>query len=175
MSLYENDVKLLEAYDEDYQAGQWGLRTYKTCARFSDVRVTVSPPQCFVVMPFGPELGFVYEIIRKVVTEYSIVCIRADELAVSRPVIDDIRAQIGGTDLVIVDFTGRNPNVYFEAGLADAWKKKWIVLAQSQDDLSFDVKHIRTIIYSNRMGADIQLANNLRKAIEDTMGLTRQA
>ena len=174
ISLYENNVRLLEVYDEDYQTGQWGLRTYKTCARFDQINVSVSRPQCFVVMPFAQELEYVYEVIRKVVKEYGIDCTRADELAVSRPVIDDIRAQIAGTDLVIVDFSGRNPNVYFEAGLADAWKKKWIVLAQTTDDLSFDVKHIRTILYSNRMGADIQLADNLRRAIEETMGLTRR-
>src|SRR5688572_20124800 len=33
---------------------------------------------------------------------------------------------LAGADIVVVDFTNRNPNVYFEAGLADAWKKKWI-------------------------------------------------
>jgi hypothetical protein len=68
---------------------------------------------------------------------------------------------LAGADIVVVDFTNRNPNVYFEAGLADAWKKKWIVLAQSTNDLAFDVQHIRTIIYSNKMGADSKLRESL--------------
>jgi SAM-dependent methyltransferase len=77
---------------------------------------------------------------------------------------------LAGADIVVVDFTNRNPNVYFEAGLADAWKKKWIVLAQSTNDLAFDVQHIRTIIYSNKMGADSKLRESLEQALKATMG-----
>jgi hypothetical protein len=80
--------------------------------------------------------------------------------------MEDVKQQIAGADLVIVDFTGMNPNVYYEAGLADAWKKDWIVLAQTANDLTFDVRHIRAITYSNKMGADIVLEEDLRRAIE---------
>jgi hypothetical protein len=172
ISLFENDVRLLEVYDEAYQSGQWGLRTYQARARFANVALRASPPQCFVVMPFSPTLSFVYDTIYEVVTSYGIKCIRGDEIAVSRPIIDDIRAQISSADLLIVDFTGKNPNVYFEAGLADTWKKPWIILAQSTEDLSFDVRHIRTIVYSDKMGADVLLQEQLRKAVRETMGLS---
>ncbi len=84
--------------------------------------------------------------------------------------MEDVKNKISGADLVVVDFTNRNPNVYFEAGLADAWKKKWIVLAQSMNDLAFDVQHIRTIIYSNKMGADSRLRENLEQALKETLG-----
>lgn len=43
------------------------------------------------------------------------------------------------------------------------------MLAQSADDLTFDVRHIRAIRYSNAMGADIQLKYNLCKAL-DSLG-----
>ena len=66
---------------------------------------------------------------------------------------------------MIVDFTDKNPNVYYEAGLADAWKKDWIVLAQSTEDLTFDVRHIRCIQYSNTMGADVKLQAALENAL----------
>ena len=69
----------------------------------------------------------------------------------------------------MVDFTKRNPNVYFEAGLADAWKKRWIVQAQSTDDLAFDVRQIRTMIYSNTMGADSRLRMSLEHALKKIM------
>jgi hypothetical protein len=75
-------------------------------------------------------------------------------------------AQIADADVVIVDFSGKNPNVYYEAGLADAWNKDWIILTQSADDLTFDVRHIRAIRYSNAMGADVKLRENLSQALE---------
>jgi hypothetical protein len=116
-------------------------------------------------MPFTSELDFVHGVIERTITRYGIDCIRADQIAISRPVMEDVKAQIAEADLVIVDFTNKNPNVYYEAGLADAWKKDWVVLAQSTDDLTFDVRHIRCIQYSNTMGADVKLQTALENAL----------
>ncbi len=167
LTLYENDVRQVLVIDETYHAGQCGLHTWRTSARFDNVDIKVSQPQCFVVMPFASELGFVYHVIRETVEAHGLTCVRADEIMLSRPVVEDLKTLIAQADLVIVDFTGKNPNVYYEAGIADAWKKKWIVLAQSSDDLTFDVRHIRTILYSNVMGADVKLRQNLSKAIRE--------
>ena len=171
ITLHENSVRQLVVFDESYQTGQWGLRSYRTQAQFANPEITLSQPRCFVVMPFASELDFVYQVIKETVEAFGLVCIRADELMDSRPVVDDLKTLIAQADLVIVDFTGKNPNVYYEAGLADAWKKKWIVLSQSSDDLTFDVRHIRTILYSNKMGADVKLRVHLGQAIRETMGM----
>lgn len=171
LTFFENDVRQIVVYDDNYQVGQWGLRTWRTSTRFSEITLDASTPVCFVVMPFAIELDFVYRVIKETAESYGMRCIRADEVMVSRPVVEDLKTMIAEADLVIVDFTGKNPNVYYEAGVADAWKKKWIVLAQRADDLTFDVQHIRTILYSNTMGADVKLRENLQQAIQETMGL----
>src|SRR5262249_52826658 len=114
IALYENDVRILTVNDESYAAGQWGLRTWLSKARFTAVELKASTPRCFVVMPFASQLDFVHRIIQKTVERFGMECIRADDLAISRPIIDDIKTQIGEADLVIVDFTGKNPNVYYE-------------------------------------------------------------
>jgi hypothetical protein len=170
ITLYENGVLQLSVVDETYLSGQWGLRTRNTEARIQDIQVTKSRPRCFVVMPFASELAFVYDVIERVVVERGFECVRADKKHAAVPVVEDIKADIAQAELVIVDFTGRNPNVYYEAGLADAWKKKWIIIAQSTEDLTFDVRHIRTILYSNRMGADERLRVDLANAITETFG-----
>lgn len=167
IALFENDVRQLVVFDETYQTGQWGLRTWGTTANFSNVKASLSKPVCFVIMPFSTELDFVYAVMKKTVERHGLKFIRSDDIFVSRPVVEDLKTQIAEADLVIVDFTGKNPNVYYEAGLADAWKKKWIVLAQSPDDLTFDVRHIRTILYSNKMGADVKLRDNLGQALRE--------
>lgn len=166
IALYENDVLQLTLVDDSYSLGQVGLRTWRTQARFDNVSIDAAVPKCFLIMPFASELDFVHRVINEVVESYGIDCVRADEVALSRPVMDDVKQLIAAADLVIVDFTGRNPNVYYEAGLADAWRKDWIVLAQSSEDMTFDVRHIRSIRYSNTMGADIRLRENLQQALE---------
>ena len=166
IALYENDVLQRMIIDQNYQIGQCGLRTWKTQARFSNLRILKAQPRAFLIMPFKSELAFVHEVIEETVSAYGIKCIRADQLSVSRPVMEDVSEQIAEADLVIVDFTDRNPNVYFEAGMAHAWKKDWIILAQTTDDLTFDVRHIRSVKYSNTMRADRKLKSDLQDAIE---------
>ena len=165
ITFYENDVQQLVIVDEGYQTGQCGLAAWQTGARFENVQVRKAKPRAFVIMPFASELDFVHGVIERTITRHGIDCVRADQIAISRPVMDDVKTQIAEADLVIVDFTNKNPNVYYEAGLADAWKKDWIVLAQSTDDLTFDVRHIRCIQYSNTMGADVKLQAALENAL----------
>jgi hypothetical protein len=49
--------------------------------------------------------------------------------------------------------------------LADAFKKDWIVLAQTAEDMTFDVRHVRSVRYSNTMGADLKLRADLDQAL----------
>lgn len=165
ITLYENDVQQLVVLDDSYQVGQCGLAAWKTRARFENVCIRKDTPKAFVIMPFASELDFVHKVINLTVEDYGFNCIRADEIAISRPIMDDVKTQIANADLVIVDFSGKNPNVYYEAGIADAWKKDWIVLAQSSEDMTFDVRHIRSIRYTNTMGADEKLAKDLGNAL----------
>jgi hypothetical protein len=166
ITLYENDVQQLAFVDESNQIGQCALRTWSTSACFENVCIRKKRPRAFVIMPFHAGLTFVHSVIERSIQAYDIDCVRADQISISRPVMEDVKTEIAEADLVVVDFTDKNPNVYYEAGLADAWKKDWIILAQSTDDLTFDVRHIRCILYSNRMGADKKLETDLHGALE---------
>ena len=42
---------------------------------------------------------------------------------------------------------GRNPNVLYELGLAHAIGKPTILISQTIDDVPFDLKHVRTLLY----------------------------
>jgi hypothetical protein len=124
---------------------------------------------CFVIMPFESQMKRIFDLIRDTVEKQNMICKRADDRFVSQTIVDDVKAQIASADLVIVDFTGQNPNVYYEAGLADALGKKWVVLAQSRSDLAFDVEHIRGIIYSAAPENEGQFKDDLGRALRQTL------
>lgn len=166
MVLLENDIQHVIALDEDYRIGQWGITAYNCQAKFGNVTCSRADPIAFIVMPFDSELDYVHGTLARCLRKFGIRPTRGDDIYFARPIVDDLKEQIANADLILVDFTGRNPNVYYEAGLVDAWKKNWIILAQSPDDLSFDVRHIRTIYCSNVMGADVKLASDLDRALE---------
>jgi hypothetical protein len=172
MTLFHKDASLVTATDPDatYSSGLCGIRTNRTRARFERVDIAaLVKPRCFVIMPFAGEMDYIYRVIKETVEQHGLDCDRADEKFASKPILDLVRTAIANAELVIVDFTGRNPNVYFEAGLADAANKKWIVLAQSPSDLAIDVQSIRAIFYLDKMGYDEKLRNDLSLALEQTL------
>jgi len=166
ISLYVDGSNRLSVEEDTYPTGYWGLRTVRTQARFADVRETdPSVLKVFVIMPFTSSLNFVYDVIKDVVTGERLECHRVDESAIARPIVDDIKAWLANADLAIADLTGSNPNVYYEAGFAHALSKKVILIAQSKDDLTFDLRPIRTVFYSNPK----ELREKLTKAIRETL------
>jgi hypothetical protein len=59
----------------------------------------------------------------------------------------DIWSAIHAARIVVADCTGRNPNVFYEIGLAHAIGRYTILISQSIDDVPFDLRHLRIILY----------------------------
>ena len=102
----------------------------------------------FVLMPFLPEMLPIYtDHIKKVCNDLNIGCKRADDIFSSSRIIDDIWALIAHSKLLIADCTGRNPNVFYELGIAHTIGKQVIIITQDELDIPFDIRHIRYIKY----------------------------
>jgi len=107
------------------------------------------PADVFVLMPFLDELKAVYEDhIQAVAKKLSVTALRADDFFAANSVISDVWNAINRAKILIADCTGRNPNVFYELGIAHTLGKPVILVAQRKDDIPFDVQHIRTILYS---------------------------
>src|SRR5260370_3627433 len=65
---------------------------------------------------------------------------------------------------VIADLTGRNPNVYYELGLAHAIGKPTVLITASIEDVPFDLQHLRIIRYDRN-----ELGPNLRRHISNAL------
>lgn len=106
------------------------------------------PSDVFVMMPFASELRPVYDDhIRAVAARLSITTTRADDFFAANSIISDVWDAINHAQVLIADCTKRNPNVFYELGIAHTLGKPVILIAQSKDDIPFDVQHIRTILY----------------------------
>lgn len=106
-------------------------------------------PFAFVLMPFDDTFDDIYKLgIQAVATECGVVAERVDEQTFSETILERIYRQIDAADFVIADMTGRNPNVFYEVGYAHARGKLCTLLTQSADDIPFDMKHHRHIIYN---------------------------
>lgn len=107
-------------------------------------------PTCFVLCPFGGRHDSYYrEIIVPAVSTLGLRVKRADEIYGARPIIDDIIDAIREARLIVADVSGRNPNVNYELGLAHAFGIPTIIISSTLDDVPFDYKHRRVIVYDN--------------------------
>ena len=118
----------------------------------------------FVIMPFRPEFNDVWKGgIQKAARAEGFKAIRVDMVNRSTNITDDIVDSINKCRLAIVDVTDNNPNVMFELGYTLAKKKPNIIISQSADYLPFDIRNIRTIIYSNSWSG----VEDLRVKVQD--------
>jgi hypothetical protein len=120
---------------------------------------------CFVMMPFGSWFDRYYqEIYTPAIKEAGFEPIRADELFTTGSVVEQIWEQIQKSKVLLADLSGKNANVFYELGLAHAAKKPVVFTSALVDDVPFDLRHLRVIIYDIR---EPEWAPRLRKSIAD--------
>jgi hypothetical protein len=107
---------------------------------------------CFVMMPFAEPLGAYYKsIYEPAITKAGLRAVRADdEIFATGKVIDQIWSGITTAKVLVAELTGRNPNVFYELGLAHALQKPVVLVSSNQEDVPFDLQHIRVIYYDMR-------------------------
>ncbi len=63
-------------------------------------------------------------------------------------IVDQIWLGIHSAKVLVAELTGRNSNVFYELGLAHALQKPVVLVSSNEDDVPFDVQHIRVIYYN---------------------------
>jgi hypothetical protein len=110
--------------------------------------MTKPKPFAFVLMPFGNEFDDIYRLgIQETAKEKGVIAERVDEQIYTESILERIYRQIDSADFIIADMTGKNPNVFYEVGYAHAKEKICTLITQHSDDIPFDLKHHRHLIY----------------------------
>lgn len=103
---------------------------------------------CFVLMPFGGWSDDYYSSIYKpAILESGLQPYRADDLFRPSAIIKDIWSFIKISKVLLADLTGKNPNVFYELGLAHALAKPVILIANSMDEVPFDLRALRVLLF----------------------------
>jgi hypothetical protein len=103
---------------------------------------------CVVLMPFGPEWSEdVFEIFDVTVKKKGFRCWRSDVDINDDAIMQTIWDQINRARFIIADCTDRNPNVFYELGIAHTIGKPVFLCAQKRSDYPFDIQNIRSHEY----------------------------
>jgi len=110
---------------------------------------TIEPTLVSAMMPFHPSFDGVYATLQRTAEAVGLRCRRADDIWENPAVIQDVVSLIDRSSIVICDCTGRNPNVFYEIGIAHTLGREVILITQSEADIPFDLRHLRFVSYLN--------------------------
>jgi len=134
--------------------------------------LTSSSNLCFVIMPFRPEFDAVYRsLIKPVAEQFGLTVLRADEIYAPGSITEQIRAAVQQARLCIADVSDRNPNVLYEVGIAHTLGKPTVLITKQIDDVPFDLRSIRFIIYDPNSLETARLT--LERSIQYVLGEDR--
>ncbi len=137
---------------------------------FGDPDIPYNFPDVFVLMPFSTEMDPIYEDhIKEVAKRLGLKCERADSSSRSENIVKGIWKCIFHSKVVICDCTARNPNVFYELGIAHTVGKPTVLLAQTETELPFDIRNVRTIFYDYSPRGVRDLESKLTEALTDLL------
>lgn len=118
------------------------------------------------MMPFQSSFAPVYAVLQQVAARIRMRCIRADDIWNHDAIIQDVVSLIDRSKIVICDCTGKNANVFYEAGIAHSLGRDVVLITQSESDIPFDLRHLRYIPYLNNGEGLDALANKLESRLQ---------
>ena len=122
------------------------------------------------MMPFDVGFNAVYDCIKQAAENVGLRCRRADDIWENAAIIQDVVALIDRSRVVICDCSGRNPNVFYEAGIAHTLGRDVILITQSEHDIPFDLRHLRYIRYHNNGEGRTNLTEALQGRMQTLLG-----
>ncbi len=168
--IFRENTAFLRSFDVDPRSDdliQSGPIEEPTSRKSDDkpVRVREFLDTCFVMMPFGEWFDQYYrDIYVPAIRDAGFEPKRADELFSTGSVVEQIWEEIEKSSVLLADLTNKNPNVFYELGLAHADSKPVVFTSGNLDDVPFDLRHLRVIIYEVR---EPRWADKLQQNITD--------
>ena len=128
-------------------------------------------------MPFGGWFDDYYETVYKpAIQAAGLTPCRADDLYRPSAIVTDIWSYTQSAKLILADLSGKNPNVFYELGLAHALAKPAILIAESMDDVPFDLRALRVLEYNKnqpRWGEQLQV--KITRSIQEVLSAPLEA
>jgi hypothetical protein len=168
------NIDVIEAYvSSNFPAGGFGIssieapgkRIYFTPSVFQVPATETELDLVSVMMPFGVAFGAVHVAVAAAADRNGMRCQRADDIWIHSTVVQDIFSLIYRSFIVVCDFTGKNPNVFYEAGIAHTLGKHVIPITQYPDHIPFDLQAHRYLRYLDNAEGHAKLSDELTNRI----------
>ena len=123
----------------------------------------VDPKQITCLMPFNHKYDKIYKAILDAGQKCGYKVVRSDDHYISDDILKYTIELILKAQIVVIVIDGRNPNVFYEMGIAHALGKQTLLLASisSFQNAPFDIQNNRMVLYKG----DVDLRSKLEVAL----------
>ncbi|HCU7890064.1 TPA: hypothetical protein PIR99_001917 [Staphylococcus aureus] len=129
--------------------------------------------KCFIACPIGTDdskvrrnSDFLLQSIIKPALESDFEIQRSDLISSTNKITDEIIGGLTNSELVIVDLSTHNPNVFYELGYRHALERPTITMINKDENIPFDVSAYRTIYYSELYADVVNAKAQLKETIK---------
>jgi len=111
--------------------------------------ITIDKRLIFVLTPFHDDNIADFYHIKKICEGLNFRTLRGDEELIEGDILSHVVKCIVKARIIIANINGRNPNVFYELGIAHALNKPTILVAHSENEIPFDLKNRSVVIYDS--------------------------
>lgn len=119
----------------------------------------------FVLTPFHDDFDDEFQTVARVGRDFGFDVVRGDERVHSGEIFSHLLRLLVEARLVIANISGRNPNVFYELGIAHALDKPVILIAHKKAEVPFDIRSKRIIFYDDNQGLQRDLERMLARTL----------
>lgn len=130
-------------------------------------KIVIEKDSVFLLTPFHQDFKESNEEIKNICNSIGLKCIKGDEEYIKGNILKYIVEKMMSSRIVIANINGRNPNVFYELGIAHAIGKPTILISKMEnlENVPFDLKSNQLVLYRDYKELNDKLIKLLSKIL----------
>lgn len=134
-------------------------------AGLTDDDLQLDPKLVFVLTPFHSDFQDTYNLVSDVCKNIGLRALRGDEEYIPTDIVGHIIRMIVRARLVVANLDGRNPNVFYELGIAQALNKPTILISSTLDTIPIDVQSRKIVLADDSDAMRVKLSHEISRTL----------
>lgn len=145
------------AQDESLTRTRPQLTKFLQSLGITDNDLVTDPRLVFVLTPFDEAHAREFQTIKDICARVGFNCVRGDEEQVFGDILPHIMRTMVRANVIIANIGSRNPNVYYELGIAQALDKTTVLISKADFKPAFDLQSRRIVFFKDERELETKL------------------
>lgn len=157
----------LSAQKREYDNGPVQITNFIKRFGLTENDITIDKKMVFFLTPFSKENVDTYLSTKEICSECGLNLYRGDEEFAHEDILTNIIKYIVQARIIIANIDGKNPNVFYELGIAHSLGKPTILISKTPEKTPFDIQQNRIIFFTNSEDLKAKLSKELSRILVD--------